>query len=580
MPYVPMIMPETGDCAKLGMVQNPLPSEVNPQGIDPNFPTAYTYRPATPVRMNPIQEGYKISIGMPTHINTTWQNLASFRLYDVVQGEKIISDYAIGWWYKCTAYNRTVTSNRDYVDYTIQLTLAKYSTTGVGNPVYIGNPIEISGQREFKAYSNILGFDDSYIGFVLHRDEVNGHKFFGIAADVAQFLFLEDGRWVVNPSSTNFQGLCILDETLGDQVIDPKEKADPNSDGDPSGEGGGDGDHDLTDDVIGFPNLPSLSATACGFVTLYNPTVAEIQTLASQLLDPDIWQAVENLFEKPQDYVCGLGIVPVQPLQGAYVHPKIGANVLNNVSMHIIDNQYTQVDCGAINLNEFYKSALDYAPYTKLEIYLPYCGYRQLDVDEVMGKTIGVKYNIDVYNGNCVAIITANGSVIAHHSGNCMQMVPVSSASWDSAIRSAVSFATVAVATLATGGIGGGVAAGEGAILGSASAAGSGVATTMALTGATANAVMNQKPDVTRAGAIGSSIGMMSVQKPYLIKTVPNQSLPSNYRWFAGYPSNITVTLDSVSGFFTVDSIQLSGVPATEDELKEIVSLLKGGVIK
>lgn len=588
MPYVPMIMPESGDCAKLGMVQNSLPTLVNSQAIDPNFPTAYTYRPSTAVRMNPVQDGYVISIGLPNHIDTTWQNLASFRLYDVIQGEKVISDYALGWWYKCTEYSHTTTTQKDTIDYTIQLTLAKYSTEGAGNPVYIGNPITLTGHRETKAFGTVLGFDDSYIGFVLHRDKLNGNKFFGIAANTEQFFFLEDGRWVINSASVNFQGLGIMDETVGDQVIDPKEKTDPNDIGGPGGgpshEGGGGGDRDDHIDPVPVPSLPSLSATDAGFVTLYNPSLAQIQALGDEVYTDTVWEAIKNFFKSPDEYIVGLGIIPVQPQVGAAKHPKCGVFTFNT-AIPVIISEYVEVNCGTIDITEFYGSAFDYAGMTSIQLYLPYIGFRDIDVDAVMARTLGVVYHVDVYNGNCVAFVTVNGNVHYSFSGNCMQQVPTASQSFDNAITNGVTLAAAVVGAVATGGASAAETAATGAAETTAAAtsateaAAASTASSNAVIGSSMVNVMNSKPNVTRSGALGSSSGLMGIQYPYIVKKIPRQSWPENYNQFAGYPCNMTRTIGSLSGFFVVDSINLSGIPATENEIAEIMAFLKGGAI-
>lgn len=71
----------------------------------------------------------------------------------------------------------------------------------------------------------------------------------------------------------------------------------------------------------------------------------------------------------------------------------------------------------------------------------------------------------------------------------------------------------------------------------------------------------------------------MSVQSPYLIVERPRQSLAKGYNTFEGYPSNITSRLGDLSGYTAVESVHLEGINATDSEISEIESLLKGGVI-
>ena len=87
------------------------------------------------------------------------------------------------------------------------------------------------------------------------------------------------------------------------------------------------------------------------------------------------------------------------------------------------------------------------------------------------------------------------------------------------------------------------------------------------------------KPDIQRSGNIGGSSGLMGIQFPYLILTIPRMCTPGQQNEYIGYPSYMTVTLGDLSGYTEVDSIHLSGIAATDAELDEIESLLKEGVI-
>ena len=56
---------------------------------------------------------------------------------------------------------------------------------------------------------------------------------------------------------------------------------DPYSPGGDSGTGGGTGSFDGTGDNIDFPSLPTLSAVDTGFITLFNPSSAQLKSLAN-----------------------------------------------------------------------------------------------------------------------------------------------------------------------------------------------------------------------------------------------------------------------------------------------------------
>lgn len=591
MAYVPRILPEEGDCSVLGLVKNGLPGifgNLTPLDAQ-NYPTAFSYGVDWAVYQDPVPDGYRISLGFPDSITIGWDLLAGFRLYDVVDGEKVASDQMIGWQYRCSARQHHEVALREWVDYTIKMRLIKYTDGDINNGTVIGSEVEISGSREMKAYSNIVGFNDAFIGFVLHRGTYNEKPFFGVVADVCQFFYLEDGRWERNSSSGGNAGICITEDALGDKVIDPNEKTDPNEVGGPGGgpshEGGGDGDRDDHIDPVPVPPLPGLSATDAGFVTLYNPSLAQIQAIGDEIYTDTVWEIIKNFFKSPDEYIVGLGIIPVQPTVGASKHPKCGIFTFDT-AMPVVISEYVEIDCGTIPITEFYGSAFDYSGMTSIQIYLPYIGFRDIDVDGAMDHTLGVIYHVDVYNGNCVAFVTIDGNVHYTFSGNCMQQVPTASQSFDNSISNGIALAAAVVGAVATGG----ASAAEEAATGGAemlAAGGEAAASSSAIASASNNAVigssmvnvMNSKPNVTRSGALGSSSGLMGIQYPYIVRKIPRQSWPDRYNEFAGYPCNMTVTIGSLSGFFVVDSINLSGVPAMDIEIAEIMAYLKGGAI-
>lgn len=335
---------------------------------------------------------------------------------------------------------------------------------------------------------------------------------------------------------------------------------DPNAaDGDESQQEGGTGDLDDTSDVIGIPELPGISAVDTGFVTLYNPSLGQLRSLSSYMWTTNFLENIVKLVADPMDAILGLSIVPVAVPNGGEQAVRVG-NVITDVTMTKAAAQYISFDCGSINMNEYWGSALDYAPNTKIQIYLPYIGYKMLDPDEVMSKTLGVIYHIDILTGACVAYVHANGSVLYQWEGNCACNLPVTGTNWSNIISAGVRIAGTAAV----------MASGAGSITAGTLASG--------MVNVAGN-VMGAKAVIEHGGTSSGSGGQMAVQYPYLIVERPRQSLAKGYNSFEGYPSNITSTLGSLVGYTAVESIHLEGINATDAELAEIESLLKGGVI-
>lgn len=388
--------------------------------------------------------------------------------------------------------------------------------------------------------------------------------------------------------------LGVEESVLGEYFagFEPVETDDPNEDPDPGGDGGDDGpggggEQDKHQDPIPEPDLPPLSATAAGFVTMYKLYEADMQTFAKKLFDPDVWSAVKQLFADPMDFICGIMILPFSPHTSRTARPILQQvpPIAWDYYYPVIEQQYHIVDCGTITIPEYYKTALDYNPYTKDLLYLPYLGYRALDPDEVQGKTLKIKYHVDVMTGDCVAFIirttvsqlTPTEQVIAQFSGNCGVHVPFGRQSFDNAIAASVQLISgiggvaSGVAMLA-GGPGGMVSGGEQLAAGMIA---------QGISGIGVGAVNGSKAHVERSGLMGASAGYMGVQFPYLIRQIPRQSLPDKgyYRQLNGYPCNEAGKLSDFSGYTAIESIELSGIGATQEEKTEILNMLVGGVI-
>lgn len=413
---------------------------------------------------------------------------------------------------------------------------------------------------------------------------------------------------------------------------------DTNQQGGTSNIGGGNGTFDDTSDVIPVSPLPDISAAQSGLVTLFKPSLAELNQLSSYLWTniTDFIENLNKLFMNPMDYLIALTIFPCNPEVGTRRAIKIGS-FTTSIQMYPINSQWYEFNCGEVVINEYWGSALDYSPYTKISLFLPFIGSVQLNTDEVMGKRLGVKYRIDLLSGQCVAMVSVGGlnvqtSVLYQYTGECSVSVPLTGADW-SRVYSAV---IGAVGTAITGGIAAGaagVAAGgaTSALAGATAANAVGnvgqayaainassrnirgvqamrenmqAATQLALDAGreaanapgrvangvrssriantvnnTVGAVMSGKGAISHSGTISGSAGMLGIKVPYLLIEFPNQSLADNYKHFVGYPSNITETLGNLSGYTEVEQVIASGFGGITDvEMGELLEILKGGV--
>lgn len=337
-----------------------------------------------------------------------------------------------------------------------------------------------------------------------------------------------------------------------------KPTTDPYAPGDITDKDGGNGDFDATSDPVDIPPLPTISATETGFLTLFNPSLSNIRDLAAYMWANPLFDvnAYKKILANPMDAILGLSIIPCAVTASTSKNVTVG-NIPTGVSMPVCDSQYLSIDCGSINVNEYWGAYLDYSPYTKAELYLPYCGIHPIDIDDVMGKAVKVVYHVDILTGACVAYVKCGDSVLYSYIGQCASSIPISGSDWTNMVNGIINASTAIGSMAATGGL-------------TAPMAASTIATT---------AVNTIKPSIERSGSLSGTGGIMGNQVPYLILTRPRQALPELQNQFSGYPSFISSYLGDLVGYTEVDSIHLEGIPATGAELNEIESILKGGVI-
>lgn len=334
-----------------------------------------------------------------------------------------------------------------------------------------------------------------------------------------------------------------------------------------SGWGGG-GINDIDPDEVDgaeIPSLPSLSACNTGFITMYSPSVSQLRQLSAYLWNPNVFdvETWQKLFADPMEGVIGLSIVPVTPSTGGTIPVMIG-NATTSVSMPIVSDQYVEIDCGSVSIDKYVNCYLDYVE-TRVSIYLPYIGMRELNPQDVMDTSLHVVYHIDVLTGACACMIHVSGKgVLYTYNGNCATEIPMNANNFSGAIQNAISTVVSAAGMVA------GAASGAAPIT-AMSAAG--------LINSASNAAINSKPHIERSGNLGGSAGLLSVQTPYVIIERPHVSVPDRINTFIGNTSNITSQLKYCKGFTMVDYIHLDNIAATNEELKEIESLLKQGVI-
>lgn len=305
---------------------------------------------------------------------------------------------------------------------------------------------------------------------------------------------------------------------------------------------------------------PTIGISSSGFITLFNPTMSKLSALNDVLWSEDFVTNFRKAISNPIDGIISLLAVPINPPTSGSKNVRLG-NYESGISMRKVSNQYGTLSCGAMSITEHFHNYMDYAPYTKVCIYLPFIGFVNMNTNEVMNSKISVTYNIDFLTGACMAQVaigktglTAVGYV---YTGNMGMQLPITGANYSRFYSSVIQSAGVVAGSIATGGAATVALASMGAALNTAQAAGG---------------------DIQKSGGISGNAGFLGEFTPYVIITRPKPNNPNNYNSIEGFLANTTLAVSAVHGYGRVKEIHLSGIPATSGELAEIESLLKSGI--
>lgn len=336
-----------------------------------------------------------------------------------------------------------------------------------------------------------------------------------------------------------------VDPTTGQQILPTTQQDEPTQPPD-TGEG-----------ETPVPAIPTGSASSLWAV--YNPSQGQLNSFGAWLWSSDFVEQLKKLFADPMQAIIGVHKVFAIPSTGGSQTIKCGY-LDSGVSAAVVTNQYTTVDCGSASLREYFGNVFDYDPFTKVSIFLPFIGIVPLNTADVMRSTISVKYKVDVITGACLAEVSVSrdggGGILYTYGGSAIVTYPVSSGSYIGAVQAALSTAIGIGSAIATGGASLGASAGM--VLGGLSHA---------------------KTQVQHSGQFSGCSGAMGGKKPYLIISRPQTRTPQRIAEYEGIPTNSIHQLINCNGFTKVKEVHVVSKTAYDNEIQEIESLLKTGVI-
>lgn len=324
----------------------------------------------------------------------------------------------------------------------------------------------------------------------------------------------------------------------------------------------------------------------------------------------------EFLTNNPIDCIVSLKWFPFTvPSHGQEVNINLG-NYQTNVQAPVYTGSGVEVySLGSCVIYPYAGSGepcfLDYAPYTKIELIIPYCGTVELDPSIYMNHTLSVNFIVDIYTGACTAYIMCDGLVSDSVSGVCCVDLPISgidNATLEGQIYNASLNLKSSKIGEAVSVVNGGLSFGTSllGVKGSGAKMAKGVVGTVdALTGAIGSVAQSSESLAMNQyqiehinipfRTIGSQTGLgnakqeqfcrVLIYRPKFINGLTNarQWYNSNegklYGHTVGYSCIKTDVISSFHGFTMFSNVDLSGINATDSEKAAILTALQSGVI-
>ena len=382
--------------------------------------------------------------------------------------------------------------------------------------------VYIAVQLEYYSTPTVLPTDYSSIMFCeLFKNQKNGHMYGDIG-----FLEKDNNGLYSKVTTGDGSTFTVKDGEDGSKIV-----TDDDDDGYSDDKDDDENDNDTSDVSSGIGVL----------TTTFKMTKDRLQQLGRFLWGSNIFDNFSLICNNPIENIISCKSIPLS-LNGTTQKIILG-NVDTGVNGDKVSNNFTKQNIGSIAITEKYHSFLDYAPYTNVIIYLPYVGFKELDTNLVMGKTLSISYTVDIITGGCLCQIKSN---------NVKLYIPIT----------ASNRAQVEAGYISSGiGIASSVASGN-------------------VVGAVTSLINSAESQYHYAST--SSPNPMCVASTnrtcYIILDRPTYQTLKSFNHTRGKKCYLTKTINTLKGYTICDEhIDLSGIRATDSEKEELIKILSSG---
>lgn len=395
-------------------------------------PTIYNVRPAIkPYFINPNDEhsDYKTETNIPIFYNDDNEGIRNWvlngdRSSEIIPPSPTKTDFKL--WikgldaptYKLNWHNEALENESyDFSNSTIYIRAGKQYSDGIHHHSF--KEVDYNdGSIKFTWYdidevaeSNLL-FPwinlELYASYIDDNGEENKSKFCSVDLRKKDPNFVGMYQNVVNGSDGSNITVVNYDDDPGGYDDDDDDYHDPT-----------DNEDDTPDDSTDI----SVSGEVC---KTFKIEQIELKKLSQFLWSSDFFDNILLVNNSPIENIISLkALIGTVATTGTSQSLALG-NVTTTANV-VPCNESIIINVGSITLPRKYNNFLDFEPYTKVQIYLPFYGCAMLDSSLVIGRTISIKYIIDVITATAKIKIIHDNKTLYEFKTTCGSDLPITS---------------------------------------------------------------------------------------------------------------------------------------------------------
>ena len=315
-----------------------------------------------------------------------------------------------------------------------------------------------------------------------------------------------------------------------------------------------------------------------GFHYSYIMGTNETTILKDALDNSTIFNNIKYLFANPSDAFVSLMAFPFDVYKFNYDNEVVGTTPVylgdtllkdgNNQDWYLptIDFRVFMRLFGEVDITPKFNNFLDFNPYTKIELYLPFCEILTLDANVWMNEHLKIYLSIDFNTGQCTYYLYKEKNqvetLMMSVNGQCGFEIPLGATNRNEMAKQMLSIGLSNVGGLVESYM-----------------TNNPLKLLETINNASLQAFNNIQLRIQKGARVGGTQALMNPFEPYLIITTP-KAQQIDYAHEKGRPLMKTMRLGDLVGFTRVTECHLDGFSiATSSELNELTNLLNDGII-